>query len=246
MELLLTRDRAPAERPPPRGRPRLRRTTARSAKGTGVLHRAASVRLEQPEPQPQFLCLENGFLSPPPPPNRLARDPRTSPRGTRTSLPSPLHLVSVWGLGSPGAQSPMPVSHTHHPEAEVLRAGRGRCAAPMGRQRQHKQQWRQPGLRAWRTRSPGGSRSPRAASHPALAGRVARVPAAASSQLRASLGSAPAPLRSAGLSRAPARLRGRAMLMYANRRRPAHSLKGAPPRGRDPVVGTEGLLSPEG
>lgn len=139
--------------------------------------------------------------------------------------------MSVWGLGSPGAQSPMPVSHTHHPEAEVLRAGRGRCAAPMGRQRQHKQQWRQPGLRAWRTRSPGGSRSPRAASHPALAGRVARVPAAASSQLRASLGSAPAPLRSAGLSRAPARLRGRAMLMYANRRRPAHSLKGAPRAG---------------
>lgn len=185
------------------------RTTARSGKGTRHLPRPASVRLTQPEPQPQFLCLGNGF-----PPPRLG----FAHLSEKNKGESPFSLAPPERPGTrlPGAQGPVPASHTHHPEAEVLRAGRGRCAAPVGRQRQHKQQRWQPGPGAWRARSPGGSRSPRAASHPALAGRVARVPAPASSQLRASLGSAPAPLRSAGLSGAPARLRGRAMLMYAN------------------------------
>lgn len=201
VELLLTRDPAPAPagRPPPRGacgcHARSHRTGKRPLSSYTCKRASRSARV------PGSVSLPWKWV-------RRAWDPRTSPRGTRESLPSLLHLVRARGLGS---RSPVPASHTHHPETEVLCAGRGRCAAPVGRQREQKQQRRQPGPGAWRARSPGRSRSPRAASHPALRGGVARIPAPHS---------APRPLRSAGLSRAPARLRGRAMLMYANKTSP--------------------------
>lgn len=183
VELLLTRDPAPAGRPPPRG---ARGCGARSHRtGKRPLSSYTCKRASHSARVPGSVSLPWKWV-------RRARDPRTSPRGTRESLPSLLHLVRAQGLGS---RSPAPASHTHHPETEVLCAGCGRCAAPVGRQREQKQKRRQPGPGTWGARSPGGSRSPRAASHPALRGGVARIPAPARSRLRASLGSAPAPLR---------------------------------------------------
>lgn len=77
--------------------------------------------------------------------------------------------------GLPRPRDPVCQPHTHHSQAEVLRAGRGRAPAPAGRQHEQQQrQRREPG--------PGGRRAGprgRAAPHPArgAVGAAVQVPA---------------------------------------------------------------------
>lgn len=135
-----------------------------------VPSRPASVSLR---PQAQFPCLGNG-----------SRAPR---------VPAPRRGAQVGFSRLPrhhAASRPPP--RTHHPQAEVLGAGRGRGrgAAPAGRQREQQQQPERGARRGWRAGSPGGA-APHVAVRAASAGwRGSPRPPASSGPH-----SAPRPLR---------------------------------------------------
>lgn len=127
------------------------------------------------------------------------------------------------GRGPPQPRDPVRQPRTHHSEAEVLRAGRGRAPGPAGRQREQQQRQRREPVPGGRRAGPGGSAAP----HPArgAVGAAVQVPAL----LRpATPGSPrpcvrlPAPLRPAPLLCAPAP-RARAPRSAARRSRPARA-----------------------
>lgn len=204
---------------------------------------AAAARGERKEPgrhaaplsQPRVRARQPLSLRP-----GLSVPPRKWVQGSPTHSRAPAGAEGH-GRGLPQPRDPARQPRTHHSEAEVLRAGRGRAPGPAGRQREQQQrQRREPGP-GGRRAGPGGSAAP----HPARgavgsagprapAPRYARLPAAlrlapgaaapSSAALRpctprpcAPLCCAPLPARPSPVHRLPAA--GRGMLIYANHRR---------------------------
>lgn len=127
------------------------------------------------------------------------------------------------GRGLPRPRDPVCQPRTHHSEAEVLRAGRGRAPGPAGSQREQQQrQGREPGP-GGRRAGPGDSAAP----HPArgAVGTAVQVPALLSPATPGSPRPCvrlPAPLRPAPLLCAPAP-RASAPRSAARRSRPARA-----------------------